>query len=158
VAGLAIVATIFTVSRRGLLPGLIAAVALGIAAAVLIQRPAPSVDAGRLSWRPLSLWRGFGLVLIGQNLLIEFQLLNQPLDFLDADIARHNQPEACFFCQHPGRQFSLARHEFHHLWGYSAPLADWAPVGAVADQLARPQQGASTSLGYWPVLTLSGLS
>jgi hypothetical protein len=36
VAGLAIVATAVTVSRRGLLPGLVAAVALGIAAAVLI--------------------------------------------------------------------------------------------------------------------------
>jgi hypothetical protein len=35
-AGLAIVATALTVGRRGLLPGLLAAVALGIAAAVLI--------------------------------------------------------------------------------------------------------------------------
>jgi hypothetical protein len=36
IAGLAIIATTLTVTRRGLLPGLIAAVALGIAAAVLI--------------------------------------------------------------------------------------------------------------------------
>jgi hypothetical protein len=36
VAGLAIIVTSFTVSRRGLLPGLAAAVAFGIAAALLI--------------------------------------------------------------------------------------------------------------------------
>jgi uncharacterized membrane protein YwaF len=36
VAGLAIVATAFTVGRRGLLPSLVAAVVLGVAAALLI--------------------------------------------------------------------------------------------------------------------------
>jgi hypothetical protein len=36
VAGLAIVGTGFTVSRRGLLPGLVVAVAFGVAAALLI--------------------------------------------------------------------------------------------------------------------------
>jgi hypothetical protein len=36
VAGLAIVATGFTVSRRGLLNGMVAAVAFGVAAALLI--------------------------------------------------------------------------------------------------------------------------
>jgi hypothetical protein len=36
VAGLAIIATAFTVSRRGLLTGMVAAVASGVAAALLI--------------------------------------------------------------------------------------------------------------------------
>jgi hypothetical protein len=36
VAGLAIVATAFTISRRGLLPGMAAAAVLAVAAAVLI--------------------------------------------------------------------------------------------------------------------------
>ncbi|MGZ3288902.1 MAG: hypothetical protein ACXU87_12780 [Xanthobacteraceae bacterium] len=35
-AGLAVIATAFTVSRNGLLPGLIAAVVLGVAAAALL--------------------------------------------------------------------------------------------------------------------------
>jgi hypothetical protein len=36
VAGLAIIVTGFTVSRRGLLPGLVAAIAFGVTAALLI--------------------------------------------------------------------------------------------------------------------------
>jgi hypothetical protein len=40
----------------------------------------------------------FVVVLIGKNLLVEFKLFNQPLDFLHADIAGHDQPEAGILC------------------------------------------------------------
>ena len=43
------------------------------------------------------------VVLICQNPLVEFELLNQPLDLLDADIAGHDQPKAGVFRQQPSR-------------------------------------------------------
>ena len=60
--------------------------------------------SGRLSWRPLS-FQILGLIalLIGKNLLIEFELFNQPLDFLHPDIARDDQSETDVFCQQPCR-------------------------------------------------------
>ena len=36
---------------------------------------------------------GFFLALIGQNFLVERQLFDQPLDFLHANMAAHDQPE-----------------------------------------------------------------
>lgn len=42
---------------------------------------------------------GLFVLLIDQNLFVEFELFNQSLDFLDADIAGHDQPEAGVFRQ-----------------------------------------------------------
>jgi hypothetical protein len=46
-----------------------------------------SNGAGRLSWWPLSFEHVvLALVLIGQNFLVNFKLLNQALDILHADL------------------------------------------------------------------------
>jgi hypothetical protein len=65
---------------------------------------------GRLSRRPLSLFKlllDAGIVLISQNLFIDFELLKQPLDFLHANVAAHDQAEAGVFRQPAGFSWPL---------------------------------------------------
>jgi hypothetical protein len=65
---------------------------------------------GRLSRRPLSLFKllpDAGIVVISQNLFIDFELLKQPLDFLPANVAAHDQAEAGVFRQPAGFSWPL---------------------------------------------------
>ena len=65
---------------------------------------AQAVGAGDAPAVARGVQRGFLIALmIGKNLLIEFELFNQPLDFLHPDIARDDQSETGVFCQQPCR-------------------------------------------------------
>ena len=71
-----------------------------------------------------------GIVLISQNLFVDFELLRRPPDFLHANVAAHDQAEAGVFRQRAG--FSLPSPESKRGRISATPAADQISSGSKA--------------------------